>query len=94
MMKAVINNMTRRVAFVLCLMAHLSVFAIHEEVEGINTGLSLTSPINVESSRKIEIDGDVMGWFNDFRFASISNEIIFGINQEIYQVDDLSLIHI
>mgnify|MGYP006233568757 CR=1 FL=1 len=87
-MKAVINNMTRRVAFVLCLMAHLSVFAIHEEVEGINTGLSLTSPINVESSRKIEIDGDVMGWFNDFRFASISNEIIFGINQEIYQVDD------
>ncbi|NVK63402.1 MAG: hypothetical protein HWE22_02395 [Flavobacteriales bacterium] len=87
-MKAIINKLTRTVAFVACLLANLSVFAIQEEVEAVNTGLSLTSSINIASAKQAEVDAAPLTWYNDFRFASISSEIIFGIDQEIHQVDD------
>lgn len=87
-MKALVNKFTKIVAFVACLLANLSVFAIHEEVEVVNTGLSLTSSINVASSKQADIVAAPLTWYNNFRFASISNEIIFGIDQEIHQVDD------
>ncbi|MCJ8290813.1 MAG: hypothetical protein HRT58_14265 [Crocinitomicaceae bacterium] len=87
-MKALVNKMTKNIALALCLLAHLSVFAIHEELEVSNTGLGLTSPINIASSRKGAIDLAPGTWFLNFGVASLSNEIIFGIDQDIHQVDD------
>ena len=87
-MKALVNKMTKNIALALCLLAHLSVFAIHEEVEVSNIGLGLTSTINIESSRKGAIDAAPGTWFLNFGVASLSNDIIFGIDQDIHQIDD------
>lgn len=87
-MKALVSNITKKIAFVLYLITHLSVFAVHEEVEGGNTGLSLASTITINSSREALIDADPTGWFNNFGIANVSNEIIFGIDQDIHQLDD------
>ena len=87
-MKALVNKMTKKITLAFFLLAHLSVFAIHEEVEVVNAGLGLTSTINIESSRKAEILASPATWFLNFGVSSLSDEITFGIDQNIHQIDD------
>jgi len=59
-------------------------FATNELIENSNTGLTLTSDITVTGSKHTAI---TPGWESLFCISQINNEITFGIDQTMHQID-------
>lgn len=84
MQKTTSQTMQKLLLILTFLACQFMAFATEEHIEGANTGLSLTSDLTVSGSKYPDI---VPGWTALFGVKQVKNEVIFGIDNTIYQLD-------
>lgn len=62
------------------------VFGAIDPVEGVNSGQNLLQNISIESS-KFQAVQTQPTWYNDFKIKAVKNEITFGIDESVVQID-------